>query len=522
MSDEEKALEMPVKKNDKDKKPKKKNVKKSLGWIIGVVVLILISLTFVLPSTMFYGDSSSAISFGKYDGKSIDYTYDSYFYFQLQNYYSYYVNQYGAEMANNYSYNIYYSAYQSALLHEALKEKADKAGIQVSSKSVSDAVVKSGFYSDGTSSFSQEIYNQATDMQHKQIVTWMKESLPTDEVVDAYASAKVSKGETEFISSLSADARNFEFIALTGDMYPDTDAAAYIDSHKDLFQYVSLTRVTYATEAEATAALEAIATGTKTMEEAIAESIDSSKESNGKIDKIYRFSLDGYLANTSPDSALEIFMAEEGTSIGPVHTSEGYTLFFVDQAATDSDTTNASDLFAAKSYITQYDNEVMKAYLEGKAAEISAEAKADFEGTAEKYGLTINTVSSSAENPGDSQYIASFNYSDASYTSNGSITNGYIYSAVTADPSFSDKLFSSTLGTVLDPVYTNNAYIIVRPMEATGSTSYLSSMVSSMYSSYVPTQSLTDYQSSVLNSDKVEDNFISGFLTAAYGVGATN
>ena len=53
MSDEEKALEMPVKKNDKDKKPKKKNVKKSLGWIIGVVVLILISLTFVLPSTMF-------------------------------------------------------------------------------------------------------------------------------------------------------------------------------------------------------------------------------------------------------------------------------------------------------------------------------------------------------------------------------------------------------------------------------------------------------------------------------------
>ena len=62
MSDEQKALEMPVKKNDKDKKPKKKNVKKSLGWIIGVVVLILISLTFVLPSTMFYGDSSSAIS----------------------------------------------------------------------------------------------------------------------------------------------------------------------------------------------------------------------------------------------------------------------------------------------------------------------------------------------------------------------------------------------------------------------------------------------------------------------------
>lgn len=520
MSDEEKALEMPVKKNDKEKKPKKKNnTKKSFGWIIGVVVLILISLTFVLPSTMFYGDSSSAISFGKYDGKSIDLTYDSYFYFQLQNYYNYYVLQYGADVANNYSYNIYYSAYQSALVHEALKEKAEEAGIKTTSKGVSDAVVESGFYSDGTSSFSQEIYNQATDMQHKQIVSWMKDSLPTDEVINTYASAKVSKGETEFISSLSTDARDFEYIALTGAMYPDEDAASYIESHKDLFQTVAFTRATYATVDEATAALEAIAKGTKTIDEAVAESIDSSAEEDGKISQIYRYALDNYLLNTSPDSSLEIFMAEEGSCVGPVYTSEGYTLFFIDQAATDADTSDATALYAAKLYVTQYDSEVMKAFLEGKAAEVFAEAKVDFEEAADKYDLTINTITASAENPGDSQYIASFNYSDASYTTTGSTTNGYLYSAVTADTSFSDKLFSSSYGTVLDPVYVNNAYIIVRPMESTGSTNYLASMVSSMYSSYVPSQSLTDYQNTVLNSDKVEDNFISGFLTAAYGVG---
>ncbi|MCI7606530.1 MAG: peptidyl-prolyl cis-trans isomerase [Spirochaetales bacterium] len=516
MSDGEKALEMPVKKNDNDKKPKKKT-KKSLGWIIGVVVLILISLTFLLPSTMFYGDSSSSISFGKYNGNSIELTYDSYFYFQLQNYYNYYVNQYGTDVANNYSYNIYYSAYQSALVHEALKEKAEAAGIKATSKSVSDAVVESGFYSDGEASFSQEIYNQATDMQHKQIVSWMKDSLPTDEVINNYASAKVSKSETEFISSLSDGVRNFEYIALTGEMYPDEDAAAYIESHKDLFQYVGFTRATYATTEEATAALEAIAKGTKTMEEAVAESVDSSTSEGGKISMIYRYALDNYLASTSPDSSAEVFAAEKGTIVGPIYTSEGYSLYLIDQAATDPDTTDSTTLYAAKLYVTQYDNEVMKAFLEGKAAEVFAEAKVDFEAAADKYGLTINTVSSSAENPGDSQYIASFNYSDASYTSTGSITNGYLYTAVTADSSFSDKLFSSDYGTVLDPVYASNAYIIVRPMEATGSTSYLSSMISSMYSSYVPSQSLSDYQNTVINSDKVEDNFISGFLSAAYG-----
>ena len=522
MSDEQKALEMPVKKNDKENKPKKKNTKKSLGWIIGVVVLILISLTFILPSTMFYGGSSSAVSFGKYDGKSIDLTYDSYFYFQLQNYYNYYVSQYGAETANNYTYNIYYSAYQSTLVHEALKEKAEKAGIKTTSASVTDAVVNSGFYSDGTNTFSQEIYNQATDMQHKQIVSWMKDSIPTDEVINTYASSKVSKGETEFISSLSGEARNFEYIALTGELYPDADAASYIETHRDLFQSVAFTRVTYATEEEATAALEAIAKGTKTLEEAVAESVDSSAQDGGKISQIYRYALDNYLKNTSPDSSAEIFAAAAGSLIGPVKTTEGYTLFSIDEAATDADTSDATTLYAAKLYITQYDGEVMKAFLEGKAAEVAAEAKVDFEEAAEKYGLDISTVSSSAENPGDSQYIASFNYSDAQYTSTGSIANGYLYTAVSADPTFSDKLFSATLGTVLDPVYVNNAYIIVRPMEATGSTSYISSMISSMYSSYVPSQSLSDYQNTVLNSDKVEDNFISGFLTAAYGVGSNN
>ena len=518
MSDEVKAMETPAKKNDKEKKPKNTN-KKSLGWIIGVVVLILISVTFVLPSTMFYGGSSSAISFGKYNGKSIELTYDSYFYYQLQNYYNYYLQQYGADAANNYSYNIYYSAYQSALVHEALKEKAEKAGIKVTSQNVTDSVVKSGFYSDGEVSFSQEIYNQATDTQKKQIVSWVKEALSSETVVNAYSSAKISKAETDFISSLSENPRNFEYIALTGTMYPDEDASAYISSHSDLFQYVAFTRATYATSEEATAAIAAIGQGSKTIEEAVAESVDSSASNGGKVEKIYRYALDNYLKNTSADSTAEIFASKEGSLVGPVYTSEGYSIYYIDQAATDADTTNSDDLLAAKAYITQFDNEVMKAYLEGKAATVAAEAREDFEGTAEKYDLNVNTVSAVAENPGDSQFIASFNYSDVSYSSTGSMQNGYLYSAVNADASFSDKLFSASIGTVLDPVYVNNAYIIVRPMDAEGSTSFMASYISSLYPSYVPSQSLGDYQNAVLNSDKVEDNFISGFLTAAYGNG---
>ena len=153
MSDEQKTLEVSKVKKDEVKKPKNEKVKKSskgksIGWFIGVAVLILISLSFVLPQTMFYDTSSSTNSFGKYNNRSIDLTYDSYFYYMLQNYYSYYTQLYGADVAQSYGYNIYYTAYQSALVHEALAEKAEKAGIQVSDQAIAEQVISSGFYSD--------------------------------------------------------------------------------------------------------------------------------------------------------------------------------------------------------------------------------------------------------------------------------------------------------------------------------------------------------------------------------------
>ena len=104
MSGGQKTLEVSKVRKDEVKKPKNEKGKKSskgksIGWFIGVAVLILISLSFVLPQTMFYDTSSSTNSFGKYNNRSIDLTYDSYFYYMLQNYYSYYTQLYGAELS---------------------------------------------------------------------------------------------------------------------------------------------------------------------------------------------------------------------------------------------------------------------------------------------------------------------------------------------------------------------------------------------------------------------------------------
>ncbi|MBQ0072507.1 MAG: peptidylprolyl isomerase, partial [Spirochaetales bacterium] len=90
MSDEQKAIEMPSKNNDKKVKAAKKTNKKSIGWILGVVILILISVTFIIPATAFSGNhSSTGLKFGAYKGKNVELNYNSYFYYQLQNVYNY-------------------------------------------------------------------------------------------------------------------------------------------------------------------------------------------------------------------------------------------------------------------------------------------------------------------------------------------------------------------------------------------------------------------------------------------------
>ena len=78
-----KGVTFPSGKKEKEKKEKKHG--RSIGWIIGVVVLILISVTFVLPTTVFSTNNGQKIVFGSYNGEEIAFipSYDNYFYNQL-------------------------------------------------------------------------------------------------------------------------------------------------------------------------------------------------------------------------------------------------------------------------------------------------------------------------------------------------------------------------------------------------------------------------------------------------------
>ncbi len=499
---------------------KKKRDRKSIAWIIGVVVLILISLTFVLPTTMFAG-SNGAVSFGSYNGKKIELSADSFFYYQLQAIYSYYVQNYGEQAAANYSYNIYYSAFQQAVLNEAFQEMAKKAGFKATKRQISDAVVASNYYSDGTKGFSEEIYDAASDMQKEQIIGWMTKYVPFNEVQQTILSVPVSSAESAFVSSLSGNTRTIEYIAAGGSLYPDESAVSYAKEREDLFRTISFTCATFATEEEAENALNAVKGGTESMEDAVKSSLDSSSANGGKTENCYRFQMDRNLSETDSEKVQELYSAGKGDIVGPVSTQGGYAIYRIDSASSSPDFTSREVLDTVKTYISENDSEVMKGYLDSVIDSVYAEAVKDFDGAAEKYALSVESVNDVALNTGDSQYIYSYNFTAENSGFTGNSRNGYIYSQAQNDREWNEELFSSAYNTVLSPVYVDDAYVIARPVESAGNSgSYFTSLLGNMYSSYAPQHSLVDCETKIISSDKVEDNFIEGYLQAAFGYSA--
>ncbi|MDD4574754.1 MAG: peptidylprolyl isomerase, partial [Sphaerochaeta sp.] len=108
-------------------KPKQKI---TVGWIFGMIVLLLIAVSFVMAPAIqaFVGPKNAdGIVFGKYGKEDIKYAYGNYFYDQVQNFGSQYKNT--GDNATQTLYQIWKSAYDSTVLYTAINQLATKAGI---------------------------------------------------------------------------------------------------------------------------------------------------------------------------------------------------------------------------------------------------------------------------------------------------------------------------------------------------------------------------------------------------------
>lgn len=466
-----------AKKNDE-----KKGGKKSFLWVIGVVVLVLISITFILPQTgLFMGNSNNTNTFGKYNGEDIVASYDGYFNYAFSNAYYQYLNQYGEELLPYLQSSIYYTAYRSTVVNTAFKQLAKKAGMKVTDKEISDAIVSSGYYGDDENSFVQENYDKATETQRNQILGFMESIVPQRNVQGDITSAKMSSKEKDFITSLSSSTRAFDYYKIDEKMYKDEDLKLYAEENPTLFETLSFLRADYDSADEATTALTEIGLGNVVFED------------EATPFTLPRHSIEKDEVNASSD----LFSSTTSTLLGPYEKDGKYSLYKVTSESESADLSDETTLEDIRSYIVANESDSLKSYLESLSREVFASAEEDFDAIEDKYSIEKKNVGSVAKNRGNSAFILSFSTVD---------TQGDLTSA-DKEESYDDLLFSSPLGTVLEPVYANGGYIITKIKEGEGNETYPTNFLSSYYSTYAPEYTIQDFGNEILSSPKHKDNF---------------
>ena len=480
-------------------KPKKPHNKKSIGWIIGVVVLILISITFILPTTALAGNHE--IIFGSIRGKDVSLT-DQYFQTQA----SMAAAQYGAD-ANTLqgSYTIWNQAFLSTIANIGLDQMAKDAGIKTTDSYVDRAIVNSGFYSSENGTFDSEIYENASSYDKNTFRAYIEDSVPASLVASDISRAHASNAEIELVQDISAHARAFDYVVIDSTIYPEEDVIAYALSNPEPFMQISFTAVTSATEDEAATLLSSIENGETTIEEA-AET--SASTTDGARENVFFFTLENELVNA--EDASTIFAAAEGEIVGPIQSLEGYTIYKISVASHTPTDPTEEELDEARNYIALNESEMMNSFLDDRSAEFSAriDAGEDFFTVAEDMGLSVTTVSPTTANPSGYPLFSSFQMTDPSAN---------LLNATYFNSDYLSQLYQNEEGTVL-PAQTlsSGARLITRVGEESIDNAS-SSYISTMYTYLTPQMSMMDLQEAIFRDPTFEDNFASVFFSQLMG-----
>ena len=477
----------------------------TIGWILGIIILVLIAISFVLAPAIdaFLGKrSSSGIVFGQYGKEEIKYAYGNFFYDQVQNY----ADQYkGSQLDQTQAlFQIWKSAYDSTVLHTAISQIASKAGIIATDKAVNRAIIESGAYhKDGK--FDVQTYQKASVERRSSIEQSIRRSLPYQMVLNDVQSVLSSSAEAQYIADMAASGRTFNYLVIDPSLYPDVLASQFALENKQLFYNMDLSIISVASLEEAQEIQQSIASGSTTFEEAAASfSLDSFSSAEGRVGELFYY---GVLSNfKNPDEALALLTAKNNEVVGPFEAEGSFALYQINRAAVEPDYASAATLSAVKRYLANNEPAIIESYLAELAQDISALARADgLLEAALAYDLELVEVPATPFNLGQSAYMSDFSNTDST---------GLLATAATGDTA--RLLFTEQPNTVLDPIKAGVNFLLIETGEDVKDEG-MASYISMFYNYYSGSQNQQDLSEALYTSDAFKDNFFTTFLTVILG-----
>ncbi len=490
-------------KNEAALKPKHKI---TIGWVFGMIVLILIAISFVLAPAIqaFVGQgTSNGIVFGKYGKDEIKYAYGNYFYDQVQNY----ANEYSGSEANQTQalYQIWKSAYDSTVMFTAINQLASKAGIITADEVVKRAIIDSGAY-DKDGKFDVQTYQNASAERKTSVENSIRRGLPYQIVIDDVGTVLSSSSEIDYIAEMAGNGRTFRYLSLNPTLYPDELASQYAMQNKQLFYSMDMSIISLDSEENAKAVYDSIVSGETSFEEAATQnSLDSYATEGGNVGRLYYYGLVSNFKNA--DEAVTLLSAESDDVLGPYEGNEAWTIYKLNTSPEEADYASEELLGSVKAYLATSDSAIIDTFLTDLATDLQEEvASKGLDEVALEHDLSVVDVSATPYNLGESQYMSNFSYTD----------NAGLLANAASDEAVAKQLYTASENTLLDPIKSETSYLLVETGEDVKDDS-MGSYITMFYDYYSGTQNQQDFSQALYSSDAFEDNFLTTFLNVVLG-----
>ncbi|MDR2136314.1 MAG: peptidylprolyl isomerase [Treponema sp.] len=421
-----------------------------------VVVLIIVIVAFVfvpaiVPNISGFG---ADYTFGYYDKTPISYRPGNYFALVHEQLVQTNQGTYSEENAAYVNFQIWWNAFQSAVVHTGILHEMGKAGYEPSKEKV-DREVAQAFQINGR--FDAASYRQLSNARKIAIWREAQEQIITEAYLrDQYELLRPS-GEADFVVGMAAAQRRFEGAAYNLADYPEAELKTYVAQNFALFKSVHFSRITVSSgEREARQILASVKDGTLSFEDAARnQSQDAYAERGGDMGVQMAYELATVI---SDEAAREKVLAlRKGEISDLVSAGESWIFFRAEEDPVAVDTADAAQMEKIRSYLLLFERGRVVDYFAGLAEGIRAKG-IGFDEALQEAGLQKFSFGPLAINYGNLPFFPRLGgiegFSDT------------VLSDFAVTDSFWQTAFSTPLGAVSEPLELGDQVLILLPLEA--------------------------------------------------------
>ncbi|MDR3355859.1 MAG: peptidyl-prolyl cis-trans isomerase [Spirochaetaceae bacterium] len=469
-----------------------------LVFIGTVLVLVIVVIAFVLVPAIVPGEglAASRLEFGSWNGKPIVYSSGGFFALMVER------NSRDYGMGN---YQAWRSAFEAAAERTAVLDIMETSGYTPSKSFVDRKVAELPFFKEN-GRFSAVKYNRMDASARIKLWQDMRNDVTVNIYHDDAATIKTAGAEAEFIGRMALTQRKFSMTAFPYSSYPDSESASYANKNADMFKTVYLSRITVSGgKREAQAVMDKIRSGEITFEDAArTQSDDEYADRGGDTGTRMAFELSAEIPDE--DQWRAVINLPKDTISDLLELSSGWVFFRANEESRTSNLQDSDTLSKIRGFLMDSERGVIEDWLITQAENFAQEARRiGFTGAAGDADLRVYEFGPLPINYGDSPLFKSLN----SFQAPG------LRDAV-SDENFWRTAFSTPVGEPSRPVVLGggeNNIVILYPGEELTDEGDAAENTRTIFSSWwAQNETLRSVASSVLSSDKFNDNFISTYF----------